>query len=82
MIRKTVPSLIVRRTILIDHRKTSVSLEEAFWSALRTIATTQAITVPKLVSHIDKDRQNKNLSSEIRLFVLADYRQAGSGRKK
>jgi len=81
MIRKTAPSLIVKRTIVIDHRKTSVSIEDAFWSALRTIAITQDISLTKLVSRIDKDRQNKNLSSEIRLFVLAHYRQAASGRE-
>jgi predicted DNA-binding ribbon-helix-helix protein len=82
MIRKTVPSLIVKRKIRINDRETSVSLEDAFWSALGTIAITQAITRPKLVSRIDKDRQNRNLSSEIRLFVLAHYRKAASGREK
>jgi predicted DNA-binding ribbon-helix-helix protein len=82
MICKTAPSLIVKRSIFINHRKTSVCLEDAFWSALRTIAITQDITVPKLVALINKDRQSENLSSEIRLFVLAHYRKAASGREK
>jgi predicted DNA-binding ribbon-helix-helix protein len=79
MIRKRrTPSRIVKRSVKIDGQASSVSLEDAFWDALRAIATTQNIRVSELVSRIAKGRQNKNLSSAIRLFVLGYYRQRAS----
>jgi predicted DNA-binding ribbon-helix-helix protein len=63
-------SSIVKRSIIIDGRKTSVSLEEAFWSDLKEIAHRHQSTLSKLVTQIDETRQQGNLSSAIRLFVL------------
>ena len=71
------PSLVIQRTINIAGRKTSVSLEDAFWKALKQIAATKGVPVSRLVSMIDKERQNANLSSAIRLFVLDYYRGHG-----
>jgi predicted DNA-binding ribbon-helix-helix protein len=70
--RKDRASLVAKRSISIGDHHSSVSLEEAFWSALREIAVVQNMSVPELVSRIDEDRQNKNRSSTIRVFVL-DY---------
>jgi len=67
------PSLVIQRTINIAGRKTSVSLEGAFWKAFKEIAATKGVPVSRLVSMIDKERQNANLSSAIRLFVLNYY---------
>ena len=79
MIRKDrATSSIVKRSVKIAGHDSSVSLEDAFWGALREIATAQSIGVSELVSRIAKDRQNKNLSSAIRLFVLGHYRQPAS----
>jgi len=66
------PSLVIKRSIMIAGRKTSVSLEDAFWEAFKEIAATRGVPVISLVSMIDGERQNANLSSAIRLFVL-DY---------
>ena len=64
-------SLVVKRSVVIDGHKTSVSLEEAFWSKLKEIAHTQETTLSKLVAEVDKGRQEgSNLSSAIRLFVF------------
>ena len=71
------PSLVIKRTINIAGRKTSVSLEDAFWKAFKEIAATKGVPVSRLVSMIDKERQNANLSSAIRLFVLDFYRSHG-----
>ena len=65
---------IIKRSIVIDGHKTSVSLEDAFWSNLKEIAHTQQVTVSKLVAEIDQARQHNNLSSAIRLFVLDQFR--------
>ncbi len=67
-------SRIVIRSILIAGHKTSVSLEDAFWTALKTIAAGRKMTVSDLVWAIDVGRQRGNLSSAIRLFILDSYR--------
>ncbi len=65
-------SQVAKRSVVVDGHKTSVSLEDAFWSGLREIAHAQQATVSKLIADIDKTRKSNNLSSAIRLFVL-DY---------
>lgn len=67
-------STVIKRSIVIAGHKTSVSLEEAFWKALKEIATARTLTLSELVASIDTDRHHGNLSSAIRLFVLNHYR--------
>ena len=67
-------SPIVKRSIVIGGHKTSVSLEDPFWSDLKKIAHTQQITLSELVAKIDGAREQSNLSSAIRLFVLHHFR--------
>ena len=68
-------SPVIKRSIVIAGHKTSVSLEDAFWKALKEIAAGRDMTLSELVGAIDTERQHGNLSSAIRLFVL-DYYQA------
>jgi predicted DNA-binding ribbon-helix-helix protein len=63
----------MKHSIVIDGHKTSISIEEPFWNGLREIAVAKGTTVSKLVSSIDSGRQQGNLSSHIRLFVLEYY---------
>jgi len=63
-------SSVIKRSIMIDGHKTSVSLEDAFWRGLKEIARGQQATLSNVVAEIDKARQRGNLSSAIRLFVL------------
>ena len=67
-------SLVVKRSILIGGHKTSVSLEEAFWTGLKEIAGKRNASLSELVATIDTERELGNLSSAIRLFVLGFYR--------
>lgn len=67
-------SAIVKRSIVIAGHKTSVSIEDAFWTALKDIAASRDTTVAELVASIDAGRQHANLSSAIRLFVLDQFR--------
>jgi predicted DNA-binding ribbon-helix-helix protein len=67
-------SLVVKRSIVIAGHKTSVSLEDGFWTGLKEIAGERDITLSDLVATIDSDRSHGNLSSAIRLFVLDHYR--------
>ena len=67
-------SPVVKRSIVIAGHKTSVSLEDAFWTGLKEIATRRDMTLSDLVASIDTDRRQGNLSSAIRLFVLDYFR--------
>jgi predicted DNA-binding ribbon-helix-helix protein len=67
-------SAITKRSVIIGGHKTSVSLEEPFWSAVREIAGSQDMTVSSLLRRIDLARRNTNLSSAIRVFVLENLR--------
>ena len=68
-------SLVVKRSVVVAGHKTSVTLEGAFWSALKEIAAARNIRVSELISTIKIERQRgSNLSSAIRLFIL-DYYQ-------
>ena len=67
-------SLVVKRSIVIGGHKTSVSLEEPFWLSLKEIAHGQRMTLSTMVGDIDTKRQQGNLSSAIRLFVLDSVR--------
>jgi predicted DNA-binding ribbon-helix-helix protein len=77
---RTLPSRVLKRSIHIGGHKTSVSLEDGFWRALREIAVIQNLRLSELVARIDGDLDNKNLSSAIRVFVLDHYRQVASNR--
>ena len=72
-------SPVVKRSIVIAGHKTSVSLEDAFWSGLKDIAASRNMTLSELVASIDTDRRQGNLSSAIRLFVLDYYRAVAGG---
>jgi predicted DNA-binding ribbon-helix-helix protein len=63
-----------KRTIMLDGRKTSVTIEDAFWTGLKEIADLQRVSVSKLIAAIDATRKQSNLSSEIRIFVLEHFR--------
>jgi predicted DNA-binding ribbon-helix-helix protein len=65
---------VKRRAIIVAGHKTSVSIEDAFWSALKEIANLRNMSPSKLVGEIDGNRQQGNLSSAIRLFVLDHFK--------
>jgi predicted DNA-binding ribbon-helix-helix protein len=73
-------SPVIKRSIDVGGHKTSISLEDDFWRALKAIALRHRITVSNLVGSIDSQRQHGNLSSAVRLFVLNHYRQQISAR--
>jgi predicted DNA-binding ribbon-helix-helix protein len=67
------PLVIKKRSIVIAGRKTSISLEDAFWGSLRSIASEQGETLSNLIFKINANRDYANLSSAIRLFILKYY---------
>jgi predicted DNA-binding ribbon-helix-helix protein len=70
---------IVKRSVMVAGHRTSVSLEAPFWDGLRAAAARRGLSVQALVQEIDAGREGQNLSSAIRVFVLAAVREeAGS----
>jgi predicted DNA-binding ribbon-helix-helix protein len=63
-------SSVVKHSIVVAGRETSVSLEDGFWNELKKIACKRQMTLSDLVAAIDSRRQHRNLSSALRLFVL------------
>lgn len=65
---------LIKHSVRIAGHATSISLEPAFWQALGEIAAQRGVSVARLLSAIDAERSG-NLSSAIRLFVLAACRR-------
>jgi predicted DNA-binding ribbon-helix-helix protein len=80
--RREMRSQIVKHSIVIAGRKTSVSLEDAFWRSFRDIADQRQITLSQLAMEIGATRTSGSLSSAIRLFVLALHRERLSEQQK
>ena len=74
--KTTVTARVVKRSIVIAGHRTSVSLEDAFWRALKDIATQNNMSLAALVAQIDAARGEANLSSALRVFALEQARQA------
>jgi predicted DNA-binding ribbon-helix-helix protein len=68
------PTRIVKHSVVIAGHRTSISLEDAFWTGLRDIAIAKGSSIAGLVATIDARRGEANLSSAIRVFVLDQLR--------
>ena len=63
-----------KRSVVIAGHSTSLTLEEAFWQDLRTVARRRGLSLNALVASVDAERQG-NLSSALRLFIRDCYRR-------
>lgn len=73
-------SAITKRSIKLNGKKTSVSLEDEFWDGLLAVAAAKKMTPTALLRTIPFDRSRSNLSSAIRVFVLTQYRDRDTER--
>ena len=64
----------VKRSVMIAGHSTSISLEPAFWDALRDAAEADGLPLNALVARIDADRvlarDPPNLASALRVWLL------------
>lgn len=67
------PTVVKKRSVVVAGHRTSVSLERAFWEALRDLSQLHSKTINQLVSEIDAARDG-NLSSAIRVYILGQAR--------
>ncbi|WP_224814988.1 ribbon-helix-helix domain-containing protein [Hasllibacter sp. MH4015] len=64
-----------KHSLTLQGHRTSVSLEDAFWDALREIAARRGMSMNALVAEIDGARGvSAGLASAIRVHVLNDLR--------
>ncbi len=63
-----------KRSLTLQGHRTSVSLEDAFWSELKKMAARSEMSMGALVQKIDAERRTANLSSALRLAVLDELR--------
>jgi predicted DNA-binding ribbon-helix-helix protein len=71
----------IKRSFTIAGHRTSISLEAAFWEALKAAASEEHMPVAQLVARIDDARGSggSGLSSAVRVWILQHYR-ASAGR--
>lgn len=67
-----------KHSVVIAGHRTSITLEAVFWRALKAIARERGQSISELVAEIDSARgaydPPPNLSSALRVFVLAESR--------
>lgn len=64
----------VKRSFSLQGHRTSISLEQPFWEALKEAAAIEGISLAALVARIDERRNGCGLSGAVRIWVL-DYVQ-------
>ena len=70
---KRTMSPVIKRSVVLNRHKTSVSLEDPFWEALNEIAQRTHVPLARLLEQIDQGRKGPNLSSALRTFVLTYF---------
>lgn len=68
--------MIRKRSIKLKRHATSVSLEDEYWNELKRMADAAGLSLASLIERIDARRSVENLSSALRLAVLADIKSA------
>ncbi|SFV30492.1 Ribbon-helix-helix domain-containing protein [Devosia crocina] len=67
-----------KRSFSIAGHRTSIALEPQFWAGLEDIAARRDLSMAALVREVDESRETTNLSSALRLAVLAWYRDGAA----
>jgi predicted DNA-binding ribbon-helix-helix protein len=68
---------VEKRSLSIAGHRTSIALEPEFWAGLEAMAAARGLPLAALIREIDEARSAPNLSSAVRLAVLAWYRDRG-----
>ncbi len=71
-----------KRSVTIDRHRTSLSIEDPFWEALKAIADERGTSLHALVEEIDRTRDDLtgNLSGALRVFVLRTLQEKLAGK--
>ncbi len=66
--------MIRKRSVTLQAHATSVSLEDEYWGELKRMAGEIGVPLSTLIERVDAARGAHNLSSALRLAVLADLK--------
>ncbi|HEX9906151.1 MAG TPA: ribbon-helix-helix domain-containing protein [Propylenella sp.] len=72
--------MLRKRSVTLQGHSTSVSIEDQYWAELKRMAADAGLSVATLIERIDQTRGAANLSSAIRLAVLADLKRQLAAR--
>ena len=73
-LREASGAALRKRSVTIAGHRTSLSLEEAFWQALKDQARAEGLSAAALIERIDRERTT-NLSSALRVYLLERARE-------
>jgi len=62
-----------KHSLTINRHKTSITLEQVFWDALKKIAEENKLSVNALIEKLDAENPG-NLSSSVRVFIFNYYK--------
>jgi predicted DNA-binding ribbon-helix-helix protein len=68
-----------KRSLTIAGHRTSLALEDDFWTGLEALAAARDEPLTATIRAIDEARDEPNLSSAVRVAVLAFYRDGKVG---
>jgi len=74
------PGRMRKHSLVVAGHSTSISLETAFWDALRELARARGLSVAALVAEVDASRGEANLSSALRVHVLHAVQELSAPR--
>ena len=63
--------------MIAGRHATSLTLENAFYDALKQIVKAQKTTITDLVTTIDQSREDMSLSSALRVYILKYFQEIG-----
>ncbi len=69
------------RSVRIDGRRTSMRLERQFWDALKEVAERERSDIGEICTRIARDARHTNLSSAVRVAMMAYYRELALERE-
>jgi predicted DNA-binding ribbon-helix-helix protein len=65
---------VEKRSLTIAGHRTSIAIETEFWAGVEAMALAGGTSIAAVIAEIDQEREVPNLSSAVRLAVLAWYR--------
>lgn len=69
------PNVNRKRSVVVSKKRTSVSLEDSFWTSLQAIVRMENTTIEHYIEKIERKRETPNLSSNLRIAVLEYFQQ-------
>lgn len=63
---------MIKLSVSLSEHKTSITIEEEFFDTLKKIAKNKNTTIYDLINFVDLNRDNTNLSSALRIYILKE----------